>query len=112
MDADEQERVDAEHVDEAAMAISRGDLDAAMDHLNAVFANLPSEYANSTEAPDGSITVKFWDQRAFAHYVLWNNEHGTPRTVHWQKNAYPRAIYQFAFMLVSGGVYEKAIEIL
>jgi tetratricopeptide (TPR) repeat protein len=112
MDADEQERADADRVDEAARAVARGDLDAAMEHLRAVFANLPAAYSNSSEAPDGSVTVKFWDQRSFAHYVLWNNEHGTPRVVYWQKNAYPRALFQFGFILVAGGAYDRAIEIL
>jgi tetratricopeptide (TPR) repeat protein len=103
---------DAAKVDQAVAAIVAGKTAEAEALLLAVIANTPAEYTHTSEDPDGTLAVKFWDQQEFIHYVLWQKQHGTERSVRWVKNAYPRAYFYLGFIGVKTRQYKKALEYL
>lgn len=111
MTSDDMESADAEHVDEALEALARGDLGPAESLLLSVIANTPHVYANSLEAEDG-LSIKFWGQQEFIHYVMWQQKQGSPRGVTWLKNAYPRAHYYMGFLCVKRKQFERAVQFL
>jgi hypothetical protein len=110
--ASENEHRDAEQVDRALAAVAAGDLAAAEGLLLGVIANTPAEYVNSSEDPDGTLIIKFWDQQAFIHYVMWETQQGSRRNVRWISNAYPRAHYHMGFLCVEARRYDRALEYL
>jgi tetratricopeptide (TPR) repeat protein len=111
-DTNDNESRDAERVDQAVSALLAGEVAAARTLLQKVIANTPSEYANSSEEPDGGLVVKFWDQQAFLHYVMWQKEQGQERSVRWVGNAYPRAHYYMGFLCVKTRQFQQALEYL
>lgn len=111
MTSSDLETADAERVDEALRALARGDLGAAESLLLSVMENTPRVYESSREAEDG-LSIKFWDQQEFVHYVMWQQKHGSPRGVQWIKNAYPRAHYYMGFLCVKREQFELAVEFL
>ena len=108
----DRESADAERVNEALQNLMEGDLDKAESLLLAVIANTPDEYVDSFE-DDNGISIKFWDQAAFIHYVTWHKENATAdRGIVWIGNAYPRAHYYMGFLCVKRKQFERAIEFL
>jgi tetratricopeptide (TPR) repeat protein len=103
---------DAAKVDQAVTAIIAGKTADAEALLLAVIANTPAAYANSSEDPDGTLSIKFWDQQEFIHHVVWQKQHGTERRIRWVKNAYPRAHFYLGFIGVKTKQYKKALEYL
>jgi tetratricopeptide (TPR) repeat protein len=106
------ETEDAQKVDRAILALGANNIAEAASLLREVIANTPADYVNSSEAPDGSIAIKFWDQHAFVHYVMWQKTQGIERGVQWALNAYPRAHYYVGFIGVKVKQYEFALEYL
>jgi tetratricopeptide (TPR) repeat protein len=111
MTSSDAESADAEHVDEALQALARGDLSSAESLLLSVIANTPRVYEHSLEAKD-SLSIKFWGQQEFVHYVMWQEKHGSPRGVTWLRNAYPRAHYYMGFLCVKRKQFERAVQFL
>jgi tetratricopeptide (TPR) repeat protein len=108
----EQETADAERVETAIEALANGNLDQAERLLLAVIANTPTTYATSIEQSD-SVTMKFWDNQSFIHYVLWQQEHGASlKNIQCVANAYPRAYYYLGFLGVKRKQYQRALEYL
>src|SRR5689334_16531898 len=83
----------AQQVNEAMETLRTGNVPAAEAMLREVVAQTPVDYSHVSEDPDGSLSIRFWDQQSFVHYVLWQKEHGAERSLHWIENAYPRAYY-------------------
>jgi tetratricopeptide (TPR) repeat protein len=76
-----------------------------------VVRNCPAKYVNQYEK-DGEDFIKFWDNDAFFHFVLWQKKNqGLNRSLVWIPNAYPRALYYLGFVNVNLGRYEKAIDL-
>lgn len=106
------ESADVERVDAAIDALVNGHLDKAEPLLLAVIANTPPQYSNADDHGD-SVSIKFWDQFAFVHYVTWQSERGLAnRGIHWIPNAYPRAHYYMGFLCVKRKQFDRAIEFL
>lgn len=106
------EAQDAEKVNRAAVALNAGDVAEALQLLREVIANAPSDYANSSEEPDGTLVIKFWDQSSFVHYVMWQKARAADRGVRWIGNAYPRAFYYLGFIGVKLKHYADALHYL
>src|SRR5262245_8591083 len=111
-DTAEKEARDAERVDQAIHALQTGNLKAAESILLSVIENTPLSYSNSSEDEDGSLSIKFWDQQDFIHYVTWQQQHGVERSIQWIGNAYPRAHYYMGFLCVKTRQNERAIKYL
>lgn len=108
----ELESSDAEKVNTAIQAMNAGKLDEAESILLAVIANTPADYSNSKENDD-SISIKFWDQTEFIHYVTWQKEKGFAISdIKWIFNAYPRAHYYMGFLCVKQKQFDRAMEYL
>jgi tetratricopeptide (TPR) repeat protein len=108
----ETESQDADQVNQALAAIAAGDVATAEAALLKVIANTPAEYINQSEDADGSLSIKFWDQNDFVHYVMWQKQQGVTRGVRWEGNAYPRAYYYLGFLCVKTRRPRQAIEYL
>lgn len=103
------ESSDAKKVDSALAAIGDGRFDRAESILLEVIANTPDVYTNVVEGDDG-ISIKFWDQTAFIHYVTWKER--PKHNVQWIGNAYPRAYYHLGFLCVKRKDFNRAIAYL
>ena len=96
----DRESADAKNVDVAIDALLAGNLDKAESLLLTVIANTPAGYSNSDDAPD-CISIKFWSQTTFLHYVTWQKERGlADKRILWIGNAYPRGHYYMGFLCV------------
>lgn len=108
----DRESTDAESVNAAIRALVSGSLEEAESLLLAVIANTPPEYSNSEEDGD-RVSIKFWDQAAFMHYVTWQQSKGLGnKGINWVGNAYPRAHYYMGFLCVKRKQFDRAIEFL
>lgn len=108
----ERELADAETVNTAVAALAAGDISKAESLLAGVIANTPSEYTNCEE-DDVAISIKFWDQAEFIHYVTWQKQQGlASKGIYWIGNAYPRAHYYMGFICVKRRQFERALEFL
>jgi tetratricopeptide (TPR) repeat protein len=106
------ESVDVEKVDAAMQAIMSGNLDRAETLLLAVIANTPSEYSNCEDHGE-TVSIRFWDQTTFIHYVTWQQDQGlAQKGINWIGNAYPRAHYYMGFLCVKRRQFQRAIEFL
>jgi tetratricopeptide (TPR) repeat protein len=106
------EAFDAERVDTAFKALGAGNLDLAESVLLSVIGNTPPDYSSVQEDHNG-LTIKFWDQAAFLHYVNWHKSQGTAnKSIRWLYNAYPRAYFYLGFLHVKQGKFDQAIEFL
>lgn len=106
------ESADVDKVDAALQSITSGRLDEAETLLLGVIANTPSDYANTEETGD-VISIKFWDETTFIHYVTWEKHHGRAnKTIKWLSNAYPRAYFHMGFLCVKHQQFDKAINYL
>jgi tetratricopeptide (TPR) repeat protein len=106
------ESVDVEKVNAAMQAIMSGNLDRAETLLLAVIANTPSEYSNCEDHGE-TVSIRFWDQTAFVHYVTWQQGQGlAQKGINWIGNAYPRAHYYMGFLCVKRRQFHRAIEFL
>jgi tetratricopeptide (TPR) repeat protein len=103
---------DAQVLGEALTAFDNGNIPLAERLLLSVIADTPNNYANATENDDGSLSIRFWDEFAFVHYVTWQRERGINRAVHWIPNVYPRAYYYLGFLRVQAEKYEEALKAL
>jgi hypothetical protein len=65
----DREASDVGKVNVAVAAIASDDLDRAESLLREVCANTPADYVNCIDE-NGKMTIKFWDQESFLHYVL------------------------------------------
>jgi hypothetical protein len=65
------ESFDAERVETALKAINSGDFEKAESILLDVIENTSLDYSNTKEVDD-VISIKFWDQAAFFHYIAWH----------------------------------------
>lgn len=108
----DREAADAQTVNSAIEVLIRGDLDRAERLLLAVIANTPDDYSNVVTTGDG-VSIKFWDQAAFLHYITWKKDQGQLNTnINWVENAYPRAHYYLGYICVKRKQYDRAIEFL
>lgn len=108
----DRESADLETIDTAVESLAAGRLDKAESLLLGVIANTPSDYTNSVEDDEG-ISIKFWDQDDFIHYVTWQQDQGlATKNIHWIGNAYPRAYYYLGFICVKRKQFARAIEFL
>jgi tetratricopeptide (TPR) repeat protein len=108
----DRESADSETVDAAVEAIAAGDLDQAESLLLGVIANTPSEYSNSEDS-DEAISIKFWDQAEFIHYVTWQKKQGLANEgIKWIGHAYPRAHYYMGFVCVKRKQFDRAFDFL
>lgn len=106
------ESVDAEQVEAAVRALASGNVAEAETLLMAVIANTPADYSNFSDHGD-SVSIRFWDQNAFIHYVTWQQKNGAAnRSINWIVNAYPRAHYYMGFLCVKRKQFARAIEFL
>ena len=69
------ESADADTVNAAVESLAAGDIGKAEFLLAGVIANTPLKYTNSEE-DDEAVSIKFWDQAEFIHYVTWQKQHG------------------------------------
>lgn len=108
----ERESADADTVDAALEAIVEGNIDKAESLLASVITNTPSQYTNCEEDNE-ALSIKFWDQNAFIHYVTWQTQQELAnRKINWIGNAYPRAHYYMGFICVKQKRFDRAIEFL
>jgi tetratricopeptide (TPR) repeat protein len=108
----DRESADFKKVDAAIQALVSGDLDRAEQLLLAVIANTPPDYSNFEDGGD-SVSIRFWDQTAFLHYVMWQQDKGLAnKNITWIGNAYPRAHYYMGFLCVKRKQFDRAIEFL
>ncbi len=79
------ESADTDTVNAAVEAIAAGDIGKAESLLTGVVAHTPPEYTNCEE-DDEAISIKFWDQAEFMHYVTWQNSRDlqTKGSIGWQ----------------------------
>ncbi len=106
------ESIDANKVNAAIEALASGNIGNAESLLLEVIANTPLEYSNSEEDDEG-ISIKFWDQTDFIHYVTWQKKQGLlNKNICWIGNAYPRAHYYMGFLCVKRKQFDRAIEFL
>lgn len=106
------EVADATRIDEALAALEKGDIATCEPLLRDVASRTPASYQNEHEREDGSLEIKFWDQSAFLHYVMWMKKAGRERSVEWTGNAYPRAYYYLGFLSVKQREYDRALDYL
>jgi tetratricopeptide (TPR) repeat protein len=107
--AKETEENDADQVDKALGELQRGNIPRAKQILTAVIENTPSgtDYATQIEDEKGGLSIKFWSQNAFVHYVT----HESPnRSISWIGCAYPRAFYYLGFIAVKERDFQTALE--
>ncbi|MFO1022476.1 MAG: tetratricopeptide repeat protein [Planctomycetales bacterium] len=109
--ASDTESADAKKVDQAVESLANGDLQAAESLLQQVIANTPPNYQNQIDSEEG-LSIKFWDQMAFVHYVTWNPDQKPGRDISWIPNAYPRAFYYLGFIAVKHKQFDQAIKYL
>lgn len=108
----ERESADAEIVSAAVEALAKSDIRKAESLLVGVIANTPRDYANCEEDEE-SISIKFWDQAEFIHYVTWKQQQGLAnKGINWIGNAYPRAHFYMGFICVKRRQFDRAIEFL
>src|ERR1051325_10273982 len=107
----ERETVDAEKVDKAMEALTRGKVEAARRILMEVVANTPEGYQKEFEQ-DGTLHRKFWDMTDFMDFVTRDKELGNERNIVWIGNAYPRAFYHLGFICAQEGNLAEAIQFL
>src|SRR6476659_9464469 len=106
------ESADAKSVDNALQALMAGNLGEAESILTRVIANTPAVYSNIEETEE-AISIKFWDQIDFVHYVTWKKHQGLAnRDIRWIGNAYPRAHYYMGYLCVARKQFDRAIEFL
>ena len=105
------ETLDAERVDTALHALSGGDTNKAESLLTEVIQNAPTAYVYEYD-DDGTLSIKFWDQQEFIHYVTWTRQQGTERSIEWLPSAYPRAFYWLGFLKVKTQTYDQAVAFL
>jgi tetratricopeptide (TPR) repeat protein len=110
--ASDNEARDAERVNQALTALTAGDLATAESLLLGVIESTPTNYVNSSEDPGGGLSIKFWDQGAFIHHVMWQKQQGREREIRWVGNAYPRAHFYMGFLCVKARRYKQALEYL
>lgn len=103
---------DAKLVDQAAILIAEGELEAARQSLNQVVTRTPSRYVHVLHHDHGWVHIKFWDTEEFIEYVGWMQARGTPTSVAAIPNAYPRAFYYLGYLAIEAGDYERAIELM
>jgi tetratricopeptide (TPR) repeat protein len=99
---------DAEMVNQALVEIQADNTRAARELLEIVAVSTPENYCHQYEDEDG-INIKFWDEDEFIHFVTRRGQH-LERKVNWKPNAYPRAWYYLAFLAVSEGLYDTALD--
>jgi tetratricopeptide (TPR) repeat protein len=110
--AQDRETADSETVGKALEALKAGNLNRAEALLLGVIANTPAHWVHELEEPDG-ISIKFWDQAEFLHYVMWMKQIGqADKNIRWIANAYPQAHYYLGFLCVKRKQFERAIEFL
>lgn len=108
----ERESADADTVNAAVESLAAGDIGKAEFLLSGVIANTPSEYVNCEEDNE-AISIKFWDQAEFVHYVMWHKQQGLAnKGINWIGNAYPRAHYYMGFICVKRKQFDRAIAFL
>ncbi len=106
------ESADAQKIDLAVEAIANGELEKAEALLLNIIENTPAKYSNFEENDEG-ISIKFWDQTAFIHYVTWQKQQGlTNKNIQWINNVYPRAHYYMGYLCVKKKEFDRAIEFL
>jgi len=111
-DPRQRESADAQTVNTAVELIVAGDFDQAEQLLVGVLANTPREYTHTEENAEG-VSIQFWDQERFLHYVTWQRTQGlADRNITWAGNAYPRAHYYMGFISVKRKQFERAIAFL
>lgn len=110
-DQKDNESEDAKRVDKAMEFLFSSDIDKSEQLLLSVCANTPDNYVNETENDEGMV-IKFWDQKSFVHYVMWNESHGISKGVTWMGNAYPRAYFYLGFIAVKKKQFNNAFEYL
>lgn len=110
----DRESDDADSVNAAVEALMTGDVRKAESLLLRVIATTPPNYKNSFDDEQG-ISIKFWDQIEFVHFITWQQEHGQAskdKSIQWLGNAYPRAHYYMGYICVKQKKFERAIEFL
>src|SRR5665811_349356 len=100
---------DSENVAKAIQAIAAGDLPGAKQLLVSVIKNVPEKYAYQSATEDGGISMAFWDQQEFIHYVNWAKP---TQKLYWFVSAYPRAFFYLGFIAVAERDYQTAIDYL
>lgn len=103
------ESKDKERIEEAVTAIAASDYLTAKKLLISIINNAPEDYSYTTEAEDGSLTIRFWNQAEFLHYVTWQKP---SQSIYWKVGVYPRAFFYLGFIAVAEGNFEKAIHYL
>jgi len=102
---------DVERVNTALRSLPTADPHNTQSLLLEVVENTPDPYVYQFER-DGASFIKFWDKEEFAHYVLWQKQHGVARPITWIGSAYPRAYYYLGFLKVKTREYEEAVAFL
>ncbi len=105
------EKSDAERVDKAIQLLHEGELDAAIKLLREVVLNTPNDYSNEYNIDDVHY-IKFWDKNQFVHYVTWKRQFDVIGEINWVPNAYPRAHYYLAYILIHKKQFEAALPYL
>lgn len=100
---------DSEKVDQATQSIAAGDLKTAKRILSSVITNAPLKYSHQTEEDNGSLTIRFWDQAEFVHFVTWKKP---SKSIQWVVSVYPRAYFYLGFIAVAERDYHTAIDYL
>ncbi len=101
---------DVDNVEKATVALRNGNLDLAETILLSVITNTPEGYSNITYNSDNSLTIRFWDQQSFVHYIGWMKKEGKKHSsIKWPGNAYPLAYYLLASISVDKKDYDGAI---
>ena len=111
----QRELLDAKQVTTAEHKVAAKALPEAETILLDVIKHCPKvdQYRNRITSKDGkTMYIKFWNNAAFSEYILIHGKsHGDQKVVAIP-NAYPRAFYTIAFIMVSQGRYAEAIQYL
>jgi tetratricopeptide (TPR) repeat protein len=108
---DDVESTDARLVDEAILALGKGDLATAERLIQDVVSRTPADYRNEREEK-GTLTVRFWDRDDFLRFGLRHAARKDGRALAWAPNAYPRAHYYLGFLRFEQGDYPSALAAL
>ncbi len=103
---------DAAKLEEAVKAIAESNFSKAHRLLEEIIANTPADYQHVKEGNDGGLTIQFWSQADFIHYVAWMQEHPPVRGIVWEANIYPRAHHYMGFLFVKMSRFIEAITYL